>query len=224
MSRQDRGPTVDRLPRQVLWSSSFLQSCFYYDALMRSPLRAHALAAAPTCPEAPEGPAVRVAAVPALAQAGALSAPGGGMTTMLRTSTGGPGHGAAELRRTPGAGDRRRIGEPYRQPFGREHTLRQGRPVGWLLLTSAIEKVFFPTALLTMLLLRHWEALLVTIAFESLIGLTALVIVTKGERMRYLFKGLAVLPVRYALIASEVVTLARFATDLWITKNRKWRK
>ena len=85
--------------------------------------------------------------------------------------------------------------EPYRQPFGREHTLRQGRPVGWLLLTSAIEKVFFPTALLTMLLLRHWEALLVTIAFESLIGLTALVIVTKGERMRYLFKGLAVLPV-----------------------------
>ena len=54
-----------------------------------------------------------------------------------------------------------------------------------------------------MLLLRHWEALLVTIAFESLIGLTALVIVTKGERMRYLFKGLAVLPVRYALIASR---------------------
>jgi glycosyltransferase involved in cell wall biosynthesis len=220
-------PTVDRLPRQVyLWSSSFLQSCFYYDALMRSPLRAHKRwQQRRRARKLQKEPAVRVAAVPALAQAGALSAPGGGMTTMLRTSTGGRrGTALRSSDGTPGAENRRRIREPYRQPFGREHTLRQGRPVGWLLLTSAIEKVFFPTALLTMLLLRHWEALLVTIAFESLIGLTALVIVTKGERMRYLFKGLAVLPVRYALIASEVVTLARFATDLWITKNRKWRK
>ena len=34
-------PPCTRLPRQVyLWSSSFLQSCFYYDDLLRSPLRA----------------------------------------------------------------------------------------------------------------------------------------------------------------------------------------
>jgi hypothetical protein len=84
--------------------------------------------------------------------------------------------------------------------------------------------VFFPTVLLCMMILGHWEAFWVTIACESLIGLTALVLVTKGHRVQYFFKGLAVIPVRYALLASELVTLGRFATDLWITKNRKWRK
>lgn len=34
-------PEVQRLPRQVyLWSSSFLQSCYYFDALLRSPFKA----------------------------------------------------------------------------------------------------------------------------------------------------------------------------------------
>jgi hypothetical protein len=29
---------------------------------------------------------------------------------------------------------------------------------------------------------------------------------------------------RYVLIVSELVTVGRFAVDLWITKNRRWRK
>ena len=34
-------PEVQRLPRQVyLWSSSFLQSCYYFDDLLRGPLKA----------------------------------------------------------------------------------------------------------------------------------------------------------------------------------------
>ena len=94
------------------------------------------------------------------------------------------------------ANDRRRVGEPYRQPFGREYTRRFGRPVGWLLVAGAIEKVFFPVALLIMLLLREWEALFVTIGAESVIALTALVLITRGERVQYFFKGLAVVPVR----------------------------
>src|SRR4029453_391821 len=121
-------------------------------------------------------------------------------------------------------GNRQRGVEPYPQPFGREHTIRYGRPVGWLLMTSLIEKVFFPTVLLCMALWGHWEAFWVTIGCESIIALTALVIVTKGHRLEYLVKGLAVVPLRYALLVSELVTLARFAVDLWITKNRKWRK
>ena len=75
-----------------------------------------------------------------------------------------------------------------------------------------------------MILLRQWEALLVTIAAESAIALVALLLVTKGERLQYFFKGLAVIPLRYVLIASELITVGRFATDLWITKNRNWRK
>jgi len=46
----------------------------------------------------------------------------------------------------------------------------------------------------------------------------------KGHRLEYVVKGLAVVPIRYALMTSELVTLARFASDLWITNNRKWRK
>jgi hypothetical protein len=89
---------------------------------------------------------------------------------------------------------------------------------------GAIEKVFFPVALLIMLLLRQWEALFVTIGAESAVALAALVLITKGERLQYFFKGLAVIPMRYVLIASELVTVVRFAVDLWISKNRKWRK
>jgi hypothetical protein len=34
-------PEVQRLPRQIyLWSSSFLQSCYYFDPLLRSPFKA----------------------------------------------------------------------------------------------------------------------------------------------------------------------------------------
>jgi hypothetical protein len=89
---------------------------------------------------------------------------------------------------------------------------------------SAVEKVFFPTALLIMLILRNWEGLAVTVAFETAICVTALAIVMKGERLEYVLKGLAVTPIRYGLLASELVTIGRFACDLWITDNRKWRK
>jgi hypothetical protein len=220
-------PPCNRLIRQVyLWSSSFLQSCFYYDDLLRSPFSAlkrwRQRRQGP-----PRGPRVeaqaQVAMVPAFAgEAGGTPAPLG--RAMLRLAEATPGQPSE---RTPGSGssqERRRVGEAYRQPFGREHTRRFGRPVGWLLAAGAIEKVFFPVALLIMLLLREWEAFFVTVAAESVVALTALVLVTKGQRLQYFFKGLAVVPLRYVLIASELVTVGRFAVDLWITNNRKWRK
>jgi glycosyltransferase involved in cell wall biosynthesis len=222
-------PPCTRLIHQVyLWSSSFLQSSFYYDDLLRSPFRAlkrwrNRRQGPPSGSRA--ATPVRVTAIPAFAgEAGVSTEPLGG--AMLRTA------GAMPAAPVPAGGapaggsgnERRRVGEAYRQPFGREHTRRFGRPVGWLLAAGAIEKVFFPVALLIMLLLRHWEALFVTIAAESAVALIALVLVTRGERVQYFFKGLAVVPLRYVLIVSELVTVGRFAVDLWITKNRKWRK
>ena len=222
-------PPCTRLLRQVyLWSSSFLQSCFYYDDLLRSPLRAlkrwRRKRQGP--PSSSRGDAAPVSTMPALAgaaPAGPANAAAFGLvlrtaTTMRDPQPAGGAHGGG------GSRERRHVSEPYRQPFGREYTRHYGRPVGWLLLAGAIEKVFFPVALLIMLLLREWEALWVTVAAESLIALVALVLVTRGQRLEYFFKGLAVVPVRYVLIASELVTVARFATDLWITKNRNWRK
>jgi glycosyltransferase involved in cell wall biosynthesis len=224
-------PPCTRLVRQVyLWSSSFLQSCFYYDDLLRSPFRAlkrwrHRRQGPPPQRGSRAAAPERVAAVPAFAgEPGVAAAPIG--STMLRTVTtlSGqpvPADGPSSV---GAANERRRVEEAYRQPFGREYTRQFGRPVGWLLAAGAIEKVFFPVAMLIMLLLRHWEALIVTVAAESAVALIALVLVTKGQRVQYFFKGLAVVPLRYILIASELVTVGRFAFDLWITRNRKWRK
>lgn len=221
-------PVCTRLPRQIyLWSSSFLQSCFYFDALLRSPFRALKRAHQRRKPPQPKSgtPAqLTVRGVPALASASGLSpVTGPHVTALLRTVV---NAGAVATIEPPrgSALDRRIVREPYRQAFGRQYTLAYGRPAGWLLFTGAIEKVFFPTVLLMMAILGNWEGLWVTVACESLISLAALVTVMKGQRLEFLFKGLAVIPMRYALLLSEFVTLGRFAVDLWITRNRKWRK
>jgi hypothetical protein len=52
----------------------------------------------------------------------------------------------------------------------------------------------------------------------------ALALVMKGKRLEYALKAIAVTPIRYALIGTELITIGRFATDLWITRNRSWRK
>jgi hypothetical protein len=120
--------------------------------------------------------------------------------------------------------DRRVIGEPYRQAFGRERTQMFGRPAGWILLMSAMEKIFFPTTLIIMLILRSWEGLALTVVIETAMCAAALALAMKGRRIEYALKGIAVTPVRYSLLAMEAFTISRFASDLWITKNRRWRK
>ena len=44
------------------------------------------------------------------------------------------------------------------------------------------------------------------------------------QRLAMVAKGLVMTPVRYAMIVADTITIARFAGDLWITGNRKWRK
>ena len=234
-------PEVQRLPRQIyLWSSSFLQSCYYFDPLLRSPFRAITRwfkgsggknardARMPQTAPASADSASFLRAMPAAAglapnigtslQLGPTNlAPRIDSSVALRDAS--PGVGASDRR-----GDRRRVSEPYRQAFGRAHTELHGRPSGWILLVSAVEKVFFPTTLLIMVILRYWEALAVTVACETLICLAALAFVMKGRRLEIAVKGIAVTPIRYALLGSELITLGRFASDLWITNNRKWRK
>jgi glycosyltransferase involved in cell wall biosynthesis len=230
-------PEVQRLPRQIyLWSSSFLQSCYYFDPLLRSPFKAfkrwrsrrgHGTR-----------PAARVTArgyagagMPALAGAGAGSTGGGVVTSAAQRPMQMRDARAIGLEFQPAGaagaidrGDRRVIREPYRQAFGRSRTADFGRPAGWVLALSAVEKIFFPTSLLIMAILRMWEALAITVAAETAICLFALCLVMKGRRIEYLLKGILATPIRYALLTSELVTIGRFATDLWITNNRKWRK
>lgn len=173
-------PRAQRLPRQMyMWSSSFLQSCYYFDELLRSPLRA-------------------------------------------------PRRRWHELRLKREHGEKirqlRKIQEPYRQPWGEAYTERYGRPIGWTLCMSAIEKVGYPATLLAMLMLQLWEPLAITMAAETALVLFALAVVARGHRFEYFLKGLLMTPVRYAGLAVELVTIGRFASDLWIRRDRRWRK
>jgi hypothetical protein len=59
---------------------------------------------------------------------------------------------------------------------------------------------------------------------EVLVSLAVLFVVSRGARLSTLFKGILITPMRYALMVADTYTMARFATDLWITRNRKWRK
>jgi glycosyltransferase involved in cell wall biosynthesis len=174
-------PEVHRLPRQIyFWSSSFLQSCYYFDELLRSPFKA--------------------------------------FKRYLRR---------VRERRSGAEGEiqeKRRIAEAYRQPFGIKHSREFGRPMGWILFASAAEKIFFPTALVIMMLLKMWDGLAVTMVAETVLAVGILMIISKGQRLESLAKGILITPLRYAILAFDMVTIGRFAGDLWLTKNRRWRK
>ncbi|HLG19375.1 MAG TPA: glycosyltransferase [Bdellovibrionota bacterium] len=171
-------PKFSELPRQIyMWTSSFLQSCFYFDPLVRSPLRAF---------------------------------------KRYRYER--------KVKKNKEIQEKRKIIEQYRTPFGEERTHEYGRAMGWLLLTSAMEKVFFPVILFLMIALRLWKPLMWTFVFESAVAITILTIVAKGRRMEYLLKGVVVTPIRYTSLLYDLVTLTRFSADLWIFRNRKWRK
>jgi len=220
-------PEVQRLPKQLnLWSSAFLQSAFYFDALLKSPFKA--LKRRRMRRDAAGGSGRRVQPIAttagSVAYAGAgTQAPNALFSVATNLGAAMQGRWAPALGASGGA-ERRRIQEPYRQAFGREHTRTYGRPAGWALLASAVEKIGFPTVLLLMLIFQNWEGLLITIGAETLITVAALMFIMKGRRLEYLLKGLAVTPIRYALLLSELVTIARFASDVWLTGNRRWRK
>jgi hypothetical protein len=69
-----------------------------------------------------------------------------------------------------------------------------------------------------------WEPLAVTLIAEVILSLAVLFVVGRGQRLAMVAKGLVMTPVRYAMIVADTITIARFAGDLWITGNRKWRK
>lgn len=169
-------PEAGRLPRQLyMWSSSFLQTCYYFDELMRSPFKAfkryrHAH-------ETPED--------------------------VL---------------------NKRKIKEQYRQPFGDAYTREFGRPIGWVMFMSAFEKISFPAALIILLILQNWEALGITVAVESFIALCALALSAKGYRLEFILKGMLLTPVRYVVLLFDFLTMLRFAADIWLFKNTRWRK
>lgn len=171
-------PEAQRLPRQIyMWSSSFFQSCYYFNDLLTSPFRSFK-----------RWRHVRAAA------------------------------------KNKDLMEKRKIQEPYRQSFGVDYTKTYGRPIGWILLMSAIEKVCFPSALIIMIGLGLWYPLLITLVLETIVSLTILTVVSSGHRLAYLGKGIVITPVRYASLLSDFFTMGIFASHLWLRKHKRWRK
>jgi len=174
-------PEVQNLPKQIyLWSSSFLQSCYYFDELLRSPFK--------------------------------------GIKRYLLHRRGKPSAEETQGR------EKRVAQEAYRQRWGMDHTLKYGRPMGWVLFMSLVEKLFFPVALILMMILQLWEPLAVTILVETIVSLSILAIISEGQRLEMVLKGLLVTPIRYATLLFDIITTAHVAMDLWIKKDRRWRK
>ncbi|HSW62039.1 MAG TPA: glycosyltransferase family 2 protein [Dissulfurispiraceae bacterium] len=172
-------PEATRLPRQIyMWSSSFLQSCYYFDDLLKTPFR---------------------------------------VIASLRKKW-------RDKKVSRETEQKRKIVEQYRQSFGEEYTKKYGRPVGWILFTSLLEKIAFPTSFLVMLLLQLWEPLVITILAEVILCTLVLFVVAKGQRFNYALKGLVVTPLRYAYLMYDFTVILRFAADVWIFKDKKWRK
>jgi glycosyltransferase involved in cell wall biosynthesis len=173
-------PKSTYLPHQVfLWSSSFIQSCYYFNDLLMSPFKF--------------------------------------IKRYLYQRRQDKKIGKIIM-------EMRKVREPYRQAFGSKYTKKFGRPVGWCVLTSSIEKISFPTIIVIMVILGWWKGLGITITIEAFLALLFLTVIAKGHRLEYFFKGILITPIRYSLLLFDLVVFGKFVTDIWISKNRNWRK
>jgi len=173
-------PEAEKLPHEIyLWSSSFFQSCYYFDDLVRSPFK-----------------------------------------SFKRYRL----HRKIEREHGREIEQKRKIAEPYRQAFGDNVTTQYGRPMGWVIFLSLLEKTLFPTVLLIMIILQWWEPLIVTMAFETLISVGILTAISKEQRWSYFIKGIVATPMRYMSVMYDLVTMGRFAKDIWFGKKKGWRK
>ncbi len=173
-------PEIENIPHEIyMWSSSFFQSCYYFDDLVRSPFKSFKR-----------------------------------YRQQKRTEE---LHGEEIAKK-------RKIAEPYRQAFGDQQTTLYGRPMGWVILLSLIEKTLFPTTLLIMILLQLWEPLLITMLAETIISVGILAYINKGKRLEYIFKGVLATPIRYSSIMFDLVTMLIFVKDIWFGKKKGWRK
>lgn len=172
-------PLLRRLPKQImLWSSSFLQSCFYFDALAKTPFK-----------------------LPSL------------LINKIKNKD-----------KMKEILEKRKIQEPYRQAFSPFLTEKYGRPIGWFVFTSLLEKISFPVLILIFIILGKWEVLALTLGAEIIIYTFVIAVMHPRKRLRNCLKSLCYSPIRYFFLMYDLVIISNFAKDIWITRNRQWRK
>ena len=126
-------------------------------------------------------------------------------------------------KRNAAIAQKRRIVDGYRQPFGIRFARELGRPGGWLIFFAIIEKISFMLVILALMTIGEWWLLSVTITLEVIVYTVFLAGFSRGHRIEYAAKGILITPLRYGMLAFDLVTFARFLLDL-TTKRRGWRK
>lgn len=120
--------------------------------------------------------------------------------------------------------EKRQVKEAYRQVFGTKYTQKYGRHIGWFIFTTALEKISFPTILVILIIFKLWSILLFTYILETSFRAFIVLLLCKKQRVKYFLGILIFSPINYTQVLFDLVVLSRFMIDLWVTKNRKWRK
>lgn len=176
-----REPKLERFPKQaIMWSSAFLQSCFYFNSLVSTPFK---------LPKR--------------------------LYQYIKNKMNFKYQNKA---------NRRIVQEAYHQGFGIELTKKYGRPIGWFIFTALFEKLTFPAIMTIFILFNLWKALIFTLLLEVAIYTFVILVLNKRRRLRKALKSIAYTPVRYSILVFDVVIIVNFVKDLWVTRNRKWRK
>lgn len=120
--------------------------------------------------------------------------------------------------------ERRVHPDAWRQPFGRDHARREGRPAGWMVLLALFEKVSFPLVLVALALMGRWDILVWTFTLETALMVVLVAAFGQPPRLHYVGMTLVVTPLRYGTILFDVVTVSRFLLDLLKPGRKHWRK
>jgi glycosyltransferase involved in cell wall biosynthesis len=115
------------------------------------------------------------------------------------------------------------IVDAYHQPIGMQFAKQLGRPAGWIMLFTLLEKVSYGPILLGLLMLGAWDGLLATVGGEIIVYTMLLIMVSKERRLEYAVKSICVAPIRYCTLVLDFVTIGRFLFDL-ASGRRDWRK
>ncbi|WDE97926.1 hypothetical protein PQO03_19045 [Lentisphaera profundi] len=167
-------PECQNVPKQVMmWSSSFLKSCYYFDSLLYS---------------------------------------------IFKFTKRHPLKGNKKHDEVSAEG----ICSNSHSDDGHEYTRLYGRDIGVIIFTGLCEKLAFPIVFL--ITYQMWEPLILTMIGEALISTTILVFCIKKKRVKMFFEALLITPIRYLMMLFDIVVMFRFARDIWISKERHWRK
>lgn len=119
--------------------------------------------------------------------------------------------------------EKRKIKEAYRQAFGLDQTQRYGRPIGWIMLTLAIEKFSYPSYLIIILALQAWVLLAFTLIAEIIFfTLVTTIVAPRKQHIKFFFLSLLIAPFRYITMFYDIFIVVFFIFEIWIKRKRRW--